>query len=180
MAEGSQGPRRYRFSAQGVRPTSRRKPSEIHWAIYRRNLDGSEPRYYLSNAPADTPLETLAYVGGARWRIETEFETEKSDVGLDEYEPHLGGLASPRGFVPAERRFSAESATGLGKKMPQITRPQVYQVAREMLPRERFGRLSCCGGSRTRRIVTNGPDAPMPSAEPPFAHPRTFPLEPWL
>ena len=31
-------------------------------------------------------METLAYVGGSRWRIETEFETEKSDVGLDEYE----------------------------------------------------------------------------------------------
>ena len=74
------------FSAQRVRPTSRRKPGEIHWAIWRRNLDGSEPRYYLSNAPEDTPLETLAYVGGSRWRIETEFETEKSDVGLNEYE----------------------------------------------------------------------------------------------
>ena len=86
VAQGSQGPRRYRFSAQRVRPTSRRKPGEIHWAVYRRNLDGSEPRYYLSNAPEDTPLETLAYVGGSRWRIETEFETEKSDVGLDEYE----------------------------------------------------------------------------------------------
>ena len=23
-------------------------------------------------------------MGGSRWRIETEFETEKSDVGLDE------------------------------------------------------------------------------------------------
>ena len=60
----------------------RRKPGEIHWAVYRRNLDGSEPRYYLSNAPEDTTLETLAYVGGSRWRIETEFETEKGDVGL--------------------------------------------------------------------------------------------------
>ena len=86
VAEGSQGPRSYEFSAQRVRPTSRRKPDDIHWAIYHRNLDGSEPRYYLSNAPEDTPLETLAYVGGSRWRIETEFETEKSDVGLDEYE----------------------------------------------------------------------------------------------
>ena len=71
VAEGSQGPRSYLFSAQRVRPTSRRKAGEIHWAIYRRNLDGSEPRYYLSNAPEDTPLETLAYVGGSRWRIET-------------------------------------------------------------------------------------------------------------
>ena len=86
VAQGSQGPRTYIFSAQRVRPTKRRKPGEEIWAVYRRNLDGSEPRYYLSNAPADTPLETLAYVGGSRWRIETEFETEKGDVGLDEYE----------------------------------------------------------------------------------------------
>ncbi len=86
VAQGSQGPRRYQFSAQRVRPAAKRRPGEIHWAIWRRNLDGSETRYYLSNAPEDTPLETLAYVGGSRWRIETEFETEKSDVGLDEYE----------------------------------------------------------------------------------------------
>ena len=86
VAEGSQGPRSYQFSAQRVRSTSKRKPGEIHWAVYRRNRDGSEPRYYLSNATEDTSLETLAYVGGSRWRIETEFETEKSDVGLDEYE----------------------------------------------------------------------------------------------
>ena len=86
VAQGSQGPRVYQFSAQRVRPTSRGKPGEIQWAIWRRNLDGSEPRYYLSNAPEDTTLEILAYVGGSRWRIETEFETEKGEVGLDEYE----------------------------------------------------------------------------------------------
>ena len=86
VAPGSQGPRVYQFSAQRARPTARRRPGGIHWAVYRRNRDGSEPRYYLSNAAEDTPLETLAYVGGSRWRIETEFETEKSDVGLDEYE----------------------------------------------------------------------------------------------
>ena len=80
VAQGIQGPRTYRFSGQRVRTTKRRKPGEIHWAVYRRNLDGSEPRYYLSNAPEDTPLETLAYVGGSRWRIETEFETEKGEV----------------------------------------------------------------------------------------------------
>ena len=86
IAAGSQGPRTYLFSAQRVRVTQKRQPGEVLWAVYRQNLDGSEPRYYLSNAPEDTPLETLAYVGGSRWRIETEFETEKSDVGLDEYE----------------------------------------------------------------------------------------------
>ena len=66
VAEGSQGPLTRRFSAQRVRPTSKRKPCEIHWAVYRRNLDGSKPRYYLSNAPEDTPLETLGYMGGSQ------------------------------------------------------------------------------------------------------------------
>ena len=61
VAQGSQGPRSYLFSAQRVRPTSKRKSGEIHWAVYRRNLDGSEPRYYQSNAPEATPLETMAY-----------------------------------------------------------------------------------------------------------------------
>ena len=89
VAQGTQGPRSYMFSVQRVRPTSSRKPGEVHWAIWRRNLDGSEPRYYLSNAPGDTPLETLARVGGSRWRVETEFETEKSDVGMGEYETRI-------------------------------------------------------------------------------------------
>ena len=74
------------FCAQRVRVTRKGKPGQGAWAGYRRNLDGSEPRYYLSNAAEDTPLETLAYVGGSRWPIESEFETEKGDVGLDEYE----------------------------------------------------------------------------------------------
>ena len=44
------------YSAQRVRVTRRRKPGEVLWAVYRQNLDGSEPRYYLSNAPEDIPL----------------------------------------------------------------------------------------------------------------------------
>ena len=40
----------------------------------------------------------------------------------------LGGAFLPMGL----------SRTG-GEKMPRITRPQVYRVVREMLPRERFG-----------------------------------------
>ena len=78
-------------------------------------LDGSEPRYHLSNAPEDSSPEALARVGGSRWRVETEFETEKSDVGLDEYETRTwGGVASPCRPMPAGRSHSPESATGLG------------------------------------------------------------------
>jgi SRSO17 transposase len=86
VAEGVQGPRTYRFAAERVRETHDGKPGKELWAVYRENLDGSEPRYYLAYAPAQTPLATLAWGAAARWPIETEFETGKSDIGLDEYE----------------------------------------------------------------------------------------------
>ena len=140
VAPGSQGPRSYMFSAQRVRPTSRRRPSEVHWAVYRRNLDGSEPRYYLSSAPEDTPLETLAYVGGSRWRIETEFETEKSDVGLDEYETRTrAGWHRHMAMCLLGGAFLLSLQQNWGGNMPLRTRPQVSRVVREMLPREMFG-----------------------------------------
>ena len=140
VAEGSQGPRAYCFSAQRVRETRNRRPGGVIWAIYRRNLDGSEPRYYWSNAPGDTALETLAHVGGSRWRIETEFETEKSDVGLDEYETRTwAGWHHHVALCLLGGAFLLSLQQDWGKKMPRITRPQVYRVVREMLPREQFG-----------------------------------------
>ena len=170
VAEGSQGPRSYRFSARRVRPTSRRKPGDIHWAVWRRNLDGSEPRYYLSNAPEDTPLETLAFVGGSRWRIETEFETEKSDVGLDEYETrtwagwhhHVALCLLAGAFL-----LGLQQAWG-GKDAPDNPAPSGTGWCGRCCPGNGSGPLNCCGGWRRLRIVTNGPGAPMPSAAPPF------------
>ena len=86
VADGAQGPRVYRCAAERVRESRDGQPGQIYWLVHRQNLDGSEPRYFFSNAPETTPLPTLSRVSAARWPIETEFETEKSDVGLDEYE----------------------------------------------------------------------------------------------
>ncbi len=148
IAMGRQGPRIYRYSAQRVRVTRQRKPGEVLWAIYRQNLDGGEPRYYRSNAPEDTPLETLAHVGGSRWRIATEFETEQSDVGLDEYETRTPYQVRGRFWAGWHHHIAMCLLAGAflltrqqdwGQKMPRITRPQVYRVVRELLPQERFG-----------------------------------------
>ena len=141
VAQGSQGPRTYRFSAQRVRATKQGKPGEEIWALYRQNLDGSEPRYYLSNAPEDTTVETLAYVGGSRWRIETEFETEKGDVGLDEYETRSwAGWHHHIAMCLLGRSVPAELAAGMGgKRCPGSPVRRCTGVVREVLPRERFG-----------------------------------------
>lgn len=86
VAEGAQGARTYRFAAERICETCRGQPGEEGWLLYRTNRDGSEPRYHLSNASAQTPLTTLAQVATSRWPIETELQAGKSQVGLDEYE----------------------------------------------------------------------------------------------
>ena len=53
--------------------------------------------------------------------------------------------------------------------MPQITRPQVYRVVQEMLPRERFGPDELLRWWRTSNYVTSGPDALMRNVAPPAA-----------
>ncbi len=181
VAEGSQGPRSYRFSAQRVRPTSRRKPGDIHWAIWRRNLDGSEPRYYRSNAPEDTPLETLAYVGGSRWRIETEFETEKSDVGLDEYETRSwAGWHHHLALCPLGGAFLLSLQQAWGERCPGSRGRRSTGWCGKCCPGNGSGRLNCCGGWRRRKNATRVPAAPMRSAAPPFVPPHTSLLEPSL
>jgi SRSO17 transposase len=86
VGQGAQGPRTYQFAFERVRETREGQPGKELWLIHRRNRDGSEPRYAFSNAAPATPRRTLARVAASRWPIETEFETGKSDVGLDEYE----------------------------------------------------------------------------------------------
>lgn len=86
VAEGAQGPRIYQFASERVRETRDGVPGAVLWLVHKRNLDGTEARAFFSNAPAATPLTTLARVAMSRWPIETEFEDQKSQVALDEYE----------------------------------------------------------------------------------------------
>ncbi len=86
VADGAQGPRTHRFAALRVRECREEVPGRECWLVLRRNLDGSEPKFSLSNAPEDVPLAALARVGATRWTVETEFQTSKGLVGLDEYE----------------------------------------------------------------------------------------------
>ena len=91
VAQGSQGPRSYMFCAQRVRVTRKGKPGQE--AFYRRNLDGSEPRYYLSNA-AEDPLPWSPGLCGRFQVAPLKRETEKGDVGLDEYETRSWSTAA--------------------------------------------------------------------------------------
>jgi len=59
---------------------------EEKWLLIAVNpLDG-ETKYFLSSAPADTPIEVLLTVAFTRWRVERNFEDSKQEIGLDHFE----------------------------------------------------------------------------------------------
>jgi len=114
-------------------------PGRACWLLLRRNLDGSEPRFYLANLPPDTPLLTLARIAAVRWVIETEFQVAKGEAGLDEYE-----VRSWRGWhhhitlALLAAAFLLTLQQDWGGNMPQITRTQLSRLLRDLLPRRHY------------------------------------------
>jgi SRSO17 transposase len=58
----------------------------MHLMVARNVLDENEVKFFVSNAPAETPVQKLLLVGFSRWRVERCFEDQKSEIGLDQYE----------------------------------------------------------------------------------------------
>jgi len=90
ILEGSKGPLVADFAAVRVVAKRDRLPAADVWVVLRRTVGGPtdvpDLKYYLSNAPADTPLDTLVWVSGMRWPIESGFAECKEELGLDHYE----------------------------------------------------------------------------------------------
>jgi SRSO17 transposase len=90
VLEGSRGPLVADFAALRAVAVRDGLPGPEVWVLLRRPLveAGEQPelKYFLANAPADTPLATLVRVSGMRWPIESCFEEGKEEVGLDQYE----------------------------------------------------------------------------------------------
>lgn len=90
ILEGSKGPLVADFVALRAVAVRSRTPGPEVWVLLRRTIPepGEAPvlKYYLSQAPTDTPLATLVRVSGLRWPIESCFAEGKSEVGLDHYE----------------------------------------------------------------------------------------------
>jgi SRSO17 transposase len=62
-------------------------PTWPHWLIVARNvLDADEVKYFISNAPAGTPLEVMLHVAFQRYHVERCFEEEKGELGMDHFE----------------------------------------------------------------------------------------------
>jgi SRSO17 transposase len=58
----------------------------MHLIVARDVLNATEVKFFVSNAPRDTPIQKMLLVGFSRWRVERCFEDQKGEVGLDQYE----------------------------------------------------------------------------------------------
>src|SRR3954465_15273488 len=89
---GTKGPLQAKFAALRVRVAdgpvvarAQHLPGEEAWLVGEHRATG-ERKYYLTNHPADTPLETLAAAIKARWVCEQMHQQMKDELGLDHFE----------------------------------------------------------------------------------------------
>ncbi len=84
LSEGAKGPLVAEIACLRAVAVRDRLPGPDVWVVLRRSLGPSaELKAFLSNAPADTPAQTLAQRSAARWPVERAIEEGKGEVGLD-------------------------------------------------------------------------------------------------
>jgi SRSO17 transposase len=117
----------WKYKAQRVWPSCDSKPrAESCWLIWLRNEQTGEEKYFVSNAPANAPVELLIRVGFRRWNVEHAIRIAKQEIGLKHFEGqkytalmrHLTLCVMMMGFV-------AEQASELRKTNPDVTAEQV-------------------------------------------------------
>ena len=57
-----------------------------YWLIVARHVATGEVKYFLSNAPLDTPVAKLLRVAFTRWNVEHTFRVAKSEIGFGHFE----------------------------------------------------------------------------------------------
>lgn len=88
IKDGEKGPMVWEIKHVRIYPRNEEGlPEKCYHLIVARNvLDPSEIKYFVSNAPPETSVQTMLLVAFSRWRVERCFEDEKGELGLDHYE----------------------------------------------------------------------------------------------
>jgi SRSO17 transposase len=88
IKDGEKGPMVWEIKHVLIYPRNEEGlPEQAYHLIVARNV--MEPgiiKYFVSNAPVGTSVQTMLLVAFSRWRVERCFEDEKGELGLDHYE----------------------------------------------------------------------------------------------
>lgn len=135
IKEGAKGPIVAEFAFLRVVNVREKLPGSEVWLILRRTR--KEVQVYLSNAPAEVPVEELVRVTGMRWPIETCFEECKEELGMDHYEVRSWtGWHHHMTLTMLAHHFLVHVRQELRGKSPGLTVSQAKLLLQTALPRK--------------------------------------------
>ena len=127
VSEGTKRPIISEFARQRVTLCKDGLPERTVWLVIKHTTGVAKAYdYYISNAPASTPLQTFVWLSSVRWVIEQCFEEAKTELGMAHYEvrkypgwPHhrLTTMLAHVFLWPLKLRW--------GKKAPALTVAQL-------------------------------------------------------
>ncbi len=140
--EGSKGPLEVEIAVRRVVMAEEEMPGRDEWLVVRRpvgELDPKRWKFYRSNAPADTPLTTLARMTAWRWPVESVIEECKSELGLDHYEVRGWiGWHHHTTMTLLAHLFLVRLRVNRGIDAPALTVAQVRKLLQVVLPKREF------------------------------------------
>ena len=139
IKEGTKGPVVAELAALRVVNTRHNLPGHEVWLICRRDIISDERKFYLSNAPPDTPLTAFVRVTGLRWPIESCFEEGKQELGLGDYQVRSWvGWHHHMTLCILAHFFMVRIQRRLQDKAPKLTLPQAILLLKAVLPQPHF------------------------------------------
>ena len=107
----------------------------LHLVVTRNPLEPKALKFFVSNAPADTPVAALLLAGFSRWHVERCFEDGKGEIGLDHYEGRLyRGLKRHLAVSAVSYLFLARVREQWAEQHPQLTVVQVHRAIAALVP----------------------------------------------
>lgn len=134
IKEGSKGPIIADFACLRAVAVRDGLPGPDVWLVIRRDIVDGELKFFLSNAPLDTPLETFVWLSGMRWPVETCFEHSKQETGLGDYQVRSWtGWHHHMTLCILAHTFLVRMQLRLKDKAPQLTLPQAILLLKVTL-----------------------------------------------
>jgi SRSO17 transposase len=136
LREGAKGPLVHEFAAVRVWAMRHYKPGPPIWLLLRRTTEKTDLKYYVSNASADTPWQSMALAAAARWRVEECLEDGKMHLGMADYEArswnswhhHMSLVALAHLYVTLTKR-------NIQHDVPELTLDLAMRVLRSSFAR---------------------------------------------
>jgi hypothetical protein len=99
-------------------------PAEpLHLVVARNVRDVLAVKFFVSNAPPETPLKEMLHVAFSRWRVERCFEDQKTELGFDHFEGRsYRGLKRHQAITAVTHLFLSEVRQQLRGEKPGVDR----------------------------------------------------------